>query len=91
MATKVVRIYNKKELQSIYAIERTEDFVRTEINRIISRKRGLTPGAPNCGHKISSDEVAEFIARYPLPLGYFLGEELQERVDEAKKMLNIKS
>lgn len=85
MATKVVRIYNKKELQAIYAVERTEDFVRTEINRIITRKRSLTPGAVICAQKLSSDEVIEFIAKYPLPLGYVLGEELQQRVDEFKK------
>ena len=90
MANVIYRIYTKKDLHAIYDIEKAVDFVTVEINRIIARRRNLTPGAPVCVNKIDSAEVAEFIARYPLPLGYSLGPELQERVEEAKKALNIK-
>lgn len=81
MATVIHFIKSKKDLFAIYITDYSTEFIRDEINKIISEKRNLSPEASVFCKLISTDEVISFVKKYPLPLGFELSDELKQRVN----------
>jgi hypothetical protein len=79
-------IRNKAELQALFLSQFTADYIRSEINEIISETRkNITAGANLFAKNISTFEVLIFIDRNGVPDGYILSDELKMKLQDYRE------
>jgi hypothetical protein len=79
-------IRNKAELQALFLSQFTADYIRSEINDIISETRkNVTAGAKLFAKNISTFEVVIFIDRNGVPDGYILSDELKIKLQDYRE------
>lgn len=80
-------IRNKSELQSLYLSQYPAEYIRQEINEIITETRKQIPyGTRMFVRNISTQEAIIFIDRNGIPDGYVLSEELKLKIMNYKEL-----
>jgi hypothetical protein len=79
-------IRNKAQLQELFISQFTADYIRNEINEIISETRKcINVGTRLFAKNISTFEAIIFIDRNGVPDGFILSEELKIKLQEYRE------